>query len=86
MSFKLVLCLPAEDEIETTVEKMVSESSFLIEKTIRYRNGLQIKLVQDFSGEIFQFSMNCSNDTLRVADQSLMDVSVLGKRAARRRN
>lgn len=72
MSSKVVLCLPCEDEIETTVEKRVSESSKLIEKTIRYKNGMQVKLIQDFSGKIFRLLMNCSNDTLWISEHRIM--------------
>ena len=72
MSSKMVLCLPGEDEIETIVETRVPESATLIEKTIRYKNGMQIKLIQDFSGKIFRLTMNCSNDTLWVSEQRLM--------------
>jgi hypothetical protein len=71
MSNKVTFCLPAEDEIETTMEKMIPESSFLIEKTIRYKNGLLVQLIQDFTGRIFRFSVNCSNDSLCISNQSL---------------
>jgi hypothetical protein len=71
MSNKVTFCLPTEDEIETTMEKMIPESSFLIEKTIRYKNGLLVQLIQDFTGRIFRFSVNCSNDSLCISNQSL---------------
>ena len=72
MSNKVMLCLPAEDEIETTTEKMIPESSFLIEKTIRYKSGLLVKLIQDFTGRIFRFSVNCSDDSLWISNQNLV--------------
>jgi hypothetical protein len=72
ISSKMVLCLPCEDEIETTVEKRVSESPSLIEKTIRYKNGMQVKLIQDFTGKIFRLLMNCTNDTLWISEQRVM--------------
>jgi hypothetical protein len=71
MLSKVTLCLPAEDEIETTMEKMIPESPFLIEKTIRYKSGLLVQLIQDFTGRIFRFSVNCSNDALCISNQSL---------------
>jgi hypothetical protein len=72
MGSKALLCLPCEDEIETTIEKKVPESSTLIEKTIRYKNGMQIKLIQDFSGKVVRLLMNCSNGTLWLAEQGVM--------------
>ena len=72
MSSKVVLCLPAEDEIETIVEKRFKDSSKLIEKTIRYKNGMQVKLIQDFSGKIFRLLLNCSNDALWISEQRVM--------------
>ena len=86
MLSKVMLCLPAEDEIETTMEKMIPESSFLIEKTIRYKSGLLVKLIQDFTGRIFRFSVNCSNDPLCISNQSLLQEGVTHPDALRRRN
>jgi hypothetical protein len=72
MSSKVVLSLPSEDEIETTVERRISESPSLIEKTIRYKNGMQVKLIQNFAGKVFRLLMNCSNDSLWISDQRVM--------------
>jgi hypothetical protein len=72
ISSRVVLCLPSEDEVETTVEKRVSESPSLIEKTIRYKSGMQVKLLQDFTGKIFRLLMNCTNDTLWISDHKIM--------------
>jgi hypothetical protein len=85
MSNKVTLCLPAEEEIETTMEKMIPESSFLIEKTIRYKSGLLVQLIQDFTGRIFRFSVNCSKDSLCISNQSLWDDPV-PQSELRRRN
>ena len=85
MSNKVTLCLPAEEEIETTMEKMIPESSFLIEKTIRYKSGLLVQLIQDFTGRIFRFSVNCSNDPLCISNQSLWE-DPISHSELRRRN
>ena len=66
MSNATVLCLPEEDEIETTYEKRISESSCLVERTIRYKSGLQVQVVEDFMGRIYHFSMKSSKDSLRI--------------------
>ena len=72
ISSKMVLCLPCEDEIETSVEKRVSEAPSLIERTIRYKNGMQVKMIQDFTGKIFRLLMNCTNETLWISGQRVM--------------
>jgi hypothetical protein len=69
---KMMLCLPSEDEIEMTIEQRIPESSSLIEKTIRYKNGLQIKVIEDFTGRIFQFTLNCAKG---IAGQRLLFAS-----------
>jgi hypothetical protein len=71
MSNRVVLSLPSEDEIETTIERRIPESALLIEKRIRYKSGIQIKLVQDFRGKIFRLSMDCSNESLWISDQNV---------------
>lgn len=76
MSNKVTLCLPAEDEIETTMEKMIPESPFLIEKTIRYKSGLLVQLIQDFTGRIFRLTVNCSNDALCISNENVWSDSV----------
>ena len=72
LSSKVVLSLPREDEIETSVERRISETPSLIEKTIRYKNGMQVKLVQDFTGKIFRLLMSCTNESLWISEQCVM--------------
>ncbi|MCI0414557.1 hypothetical protein L0222_17405 [bacterium] len=81
MSSKVMLSLPAEEEIETTMERMIPESSFLIEKTIRYKSGLLVKLIQDFTGRIFRFSVNCADDALWISNQSLLHSDAMRRRS-----
>jgi len=66
-----VLCLPDEDEIETTFEKRISESSCLIERTVRYKSGTQVQMIQDFMGRIYHFSIKSSKDNLRIVRNRL---------------
>jgi len=69
---KMILCLPGEEEIETAVEKRVSESSCLIERTIRYRNGTQVRLIQDLMGQVFHFSIKCSDRPMWISENHLL--------------
>jgi hypothetical protein len=55
----VLLELPSEDEIAVTEERKTSEMPFLIRKTIRYRNGAKIILIQDFHERVFRVEIDC---------------------------
>jgi len=66
MELPKVVFFPGEDQIEVEFEKRLSESSYLIERTIRYKSGIQIELIQDFMGRVFHFSIKSLNAGLQV--------------------
>ena len=55
----VLLELPSEDEIAVTEERKSSEMPFLIRKTIRYRNGAKVILIQDFHERVFRVEVEC---------------------------
>jgi hypothetical protein len=62
----LVVNLPEEKEIESTAEFRVSSESNIIRKTIRYKNGLVVELLQDFDETIFHVSFSTNQYPLRL--------------------
>ncbi|MCI0414503.1 hypothetical protein L0222_17135 [bacterium] len=58
---KVVLELPADDEITVTEEKEVVEHPRFTQKTIRYRNGITVLLWQDSENRITRIEVNCEN-------------------------
>ncbi len=63
---KLALTLPGEDEILSTAEKRFVDCPGLVKKTVRYRNGLVLTLVEDFSEAIFSISLDFSVTPFRI--------------------
>jgi hypothetical protein len=59
VSPKVVLELPAEDEIAVTEEKEVVGHPRFIQKTIRYRNGITVLLVQDSQNRVLRIEVSC---------------------------
>jgi hypothetical protein len=62
----LILNLPEEDEIESTAELRVSSESNMIRKTIRYKSGLIVELLQDFEESVFRVSFSGDRSPLRI--------------------
>ncbi len=56
--------LPSEDEIVVTEERQSSAMPFLIRKTIRYRNGAKVILIQDFNERVFRVEVDCEEAPL----------------------
>lgn len=62
----MILKLPEEEEIESTAELRVSSEPNIIRKTIRYKNGMVVELLQDFEETIFRVSFSAINSPLRI--------------------
>jgi len=54
---EIVLSLPGEDEIQSTAEIRLPAAPGIIQKTIRYKNGMELTLLQDFRDFIFSLSV-----------------------------
>jgi len=57
---EILLNLPDEEDIQSTAEVRVSAAPGLIRKTIRYKDGMELILLQDFQELVFSLSLRFS--------------------------
>jgi len=62
----ILLNLPDEEDIQSTAEVRVSAAPGLIRKTIRYKDGMELILFQDFQEFVFSFSLRFSRIPFRL--------------------
>jgi hypothetical protein len=74
MKTQVIFELPEEKEIESVEESRVATSPGMIQKTIRYKNGMIATLVKDFHESIYSIQLSASeafcmnrNQVLRVS-------------------
>jgi hypothetical protein len=66
-----ILNLPEENEIESTAELRLSSESNMIRKTIRYKSGLIVEILQDFEEAIFRVSVSGNHAPLRILNNQV---------------
>jgi len=69
---KMALTLPDEGEILSKAEKRFLDCPGLVKKTIRYRNGLVLTLIEDFSEAIFSMSFDFSVTPFRISRNHIL--------------
>lgn len=71
----VVLELPSEDEIAVREERSIGEpSSHCIRKTLRYRNGMMVVMVQDFENRVYSIQVSCEPSTLFLSGNLVLKV------------
>lgn len=73
---KLALTLPGEEEILSKAEKRFLNFPGLVRKTIRYRNGIVLTLIEDFSESIFSISLDFSVAPIRISQNGTLTGSI----------
>jgi len=71
----MVLSLPGEEEILSKAEKRFTGFPGLVKKTIRYRNGMVLTLIEDFSESIFSISLDFSFAPFRISQNRILTSS-----------
>jgi len=71
----MVLSLPGEEEILSKAEKRFTGFPGLVRKTIRYRNGMVLTLIEDFSEFIFSISLDFSLAPFRISQNKILTSS-----------
>lgn len=61
MTSQIVLELPEEREIESVEESRLASSPGIIQKTIRYRNGMIATLLKDFHESVFSIQLTAGD-------------------------
>jgi len=61
MRTQVVLELPEDQEIETVEESRIASSPGMIQKTIRYKNGMIATLLKDFHESVFSVSLTAQD-------------------------
>ena len=70
----ILLELPSEDEIAVTEEKQNIEEPCLIRKTIRYRNGAKVVLIQDFDNRVFHVEVDCEEHPFFFSGKQILKI------------
>lgn len=60
-----LLNLPAENEVVLTHEERLTSDSSLLRRFIKYRNGIEIMLVEDFQGTVYSVSIKAKERSFR---------------------
>lgn len=70
---EIVLSLPGEEEIQSTAEIRLPTAPGIIQKTIRYKNGMELTLLQDFRDLIFSLSVRFYSTPFRLRKEHVLN-------------
>ncbi len=74
MKTQVILELPEDQEIESIEESRVSSSQGIIQKTIRYRNGMTATLLKDFNESVYSIQLS-AGDAFCMSRNQILRVS-----------
>ena len=83
---KLALTLPGEEEILSKAEKRFVNFPGLVRKTVRYRDGMVLTLIEDFSESIFSISVDFSFAPIRISQNTILTGSRSGREVSKKRS
>jgi hypothetical protein len=69
---EIVLNLPKEEDIQSTAEIRLPANPGLIRKTIRYKDGLEVILFQDFHEFVFSLSLRFSRTPFQLKSNRIL--------------
>lgn len=62
---EFLLSLPGDKDVVTMQEERLSSDSTLLRKVIKYRNGIEVMLVEDFQGTVYSVSIKAKERSFR---------------------